>query len=170
MIRISLSIIFLGFAFGEAGPGTRAIQQRIECFDQPGGEGLSEVFTDSITDLSKYSFDEKISSCCATGTWILYADADFNTEDAGAASYWIYGDGTCLDVPDLFNNQASSLRYAGSRADWCFDSLNLYYGPYFNGYESEWIFKDTPDIGSVSAQSLIVSGGSSWTLYEGTRN
>ena len=161
-----------GFGFAVRQPNQtqnedgRTVQQKIECFDGAGGQGLSQVFADAITDLGKYSFDEKISSCCVTGTWILYTDADFNTGNQGAAMYWTYGDNTCLDIPDDFNNQASSLRFAGSRADWCFPSINIYSGPYFSG-ESNWYFKDTSNLGSIPAQSLIVNSGSAWTIYEG---
>ena len=147
---------------GHAG---QAIQQQLECYD---GAGLTTVFPDAISDLGKYGWDDKIISCCVTGTWILYTDTEFNNQDQGQPMYWTYGENTCLDLPDQFKNQASSLRYAGSRADWCFPSINLYYGPFFSGSESGWYFKDTPSLGDVvDVQSLIVSGEGAWTLYEG---
>ena len=166
MFRNFLVILHFGLTFSQHSQDEKAIQQKIECFDQLGCLGLSETFPDAISDLADYSFDEKISSCRATGSWILYADLNFNSEDVSMASYWIFGEDICLDVPDLFDNQASSLRFAGSKADWCFASINLYYGPYFSGYESEWIFKDQSSLGSIGAQSMIVSGSSAWTLHQ----
>ena len=164
---LSQLVLLLAPVLSQPLNSTRAIQQQLECFTQGGGGGLSEVFIDAISDLEKYSWDDKISSCCATGSWLLYTDKEYNNEREGVAMYWIYGENTCLDMPDRFNNQASSLRYAGSRADWCFPSINLYYGQYFSGVDSAWYFKDMPSLGSLAVQSLIVSGDSAWTLYEG---
>ena len=164
----SMILTLLGAVIARAVPSHagQAIQQQLECYD---GAGLSTVFPDAITDLGKYGWEDRITSCCVTGTWILYAGTEYNSQeqDQGQPVYWTYGDHTCLDLPDQFKNQASSLRYAGSRADWCFPSINLYSGPYFSG-SSDWFFKDTPSLGLVVAvQSLIVSGDGAWTLYEG---
>ena len=154
-----LLTFYFGFTIG-------AIQQKIECFDRLNGEGVPATYTDAIKNLGDYSFNEKITSCCATGSWILYADSYYNNRDASAPSYWIYGENNCKNVPDWFDNQASSLRFAGSKADWCFDSINLYYGPNFSGNRSEWFFKDKSSLGRMRAQSLIVNGDSPWTLYQ----
>ena len=167
MVKMLFFLLVLArFSEAKFNSSTKAIQQKIECFDGLNGEGSSEIFIDAITDLDKYGWDDRISSCCATGTWILYAESNFNNDQIGAASYWIYGDQICLNLPDGFGGEVSSLRFAGSRADWCFDSLNLYNGRYFSGAESVWVFHDISKLDKVPVESLIVNGGSAWTLYE----
>ena len=144
------------------------IQQHLKCYTKAGGEGQAKVFTDAHSDLANYTpWDDSISSCCGTGTWILHADKKYNNHyQDTAAVYKIYGHKICVNIPEELDNQVSSLRYAGSKADWCFPSLNLYYGPSFSGVDYAWYFKDMSNLGSVAVQSLVVNGDSAWTLYQ----
>merc|ERR1719312_748205 len=90
-------LTLLGAVLARAVPGHagQAIQQQLECYD---GAGLSTVFPDAITDLGKYGWEDRITSCCVTGTWILYAGTEYNSQeqDQGQPVYWTYGDHTCL--------------------------------------------------------------------------
>merc|ERR1712198_488472 len=93
-----------------------------------------------------YNWDNKITSCCFTGLWILYAEQNYNRASTGSSNWWAYGDYSCLDAPTPFNNVASSLRYAGGPADWKANTLSM------NFYDK--------------AKSLIVTGCQPWTIYE----
>ena len=126
------------------------------------------MFTDFHSDLAKYTgWDNKISSCCGTGSWILHVDKKYNNHyQDTAAVFKIFGLKICVNIPEELDNQVSSLRHAGSKADWCFPSINLYYGLHFSGVDSDWYFKDMSDQGRVTVQSLVVSGPSAWTLYQ----
>jgi len=139
--------------------------QQLDCYDLNNGGGSSYRFTDYTPNLGRYNWDNKISSCCFTGIWILYAEQNYNKASTGSSNWWAYGDFTCLDTPTPFNNIASSLRYAGA-PDWKADTLSLYFNDYFIGDE-EYMNKD---VGQLSypdrARSIIVTGCSPWTVYE----
>merc|ERR1719244_983220 len=125
----------------------RGADQFLDCYDyqNQGGNKLRSVHYTPY--LSRYNFDNKISSCCITGTWLLYAD-----------NY-------CVNVPSGFDNQASSLRYTGAPDSWTSDTLNFYLNEYFIGGE-EYTYGDTPQLNyNDQAKSLIVTGCSAWTLY-----
>merc|ERR1712142_830863 len=78
-----------------------------------GGDRIRAI--DYIPALRNYNFDNRIGSCCFTGTWLLYGEENYNSYNTGAANWWAYGDNYCLDVPAAFDNQASSLRFTRRR-------------------------------------------------------
>ena len=49
---------------------TRASSQTLTCYDYMGGGGDSVRAIDYIPALRSYNFDNRIGSCCFTGTWI----------------------------------------------------------------------------------------------------
>merc|ERR1712200_325042 len=109
--------------------------QYLDCYEYTnnGGERLRAI--DYIDNLVGYNFNNRISSCCFTGIWLLYADTNYNAMGTGAANWWQFGDNYCTDVPSGFENQASSLRYTGAPDAWTADTLNLYLNEFFIGGE-----------------------------------
>ena len=145
---------------------SRASSQTLTCYDYQGGSGDSVRAIDYIPALRNYNFDNRIGSCCFTGTWFLYAEESYNGYNTGSANWWAYGDNYCLDVPAAFDNQASSLRFTGAPDDWKYDTLNLYFNDYFIGDE-EFTYNDMTQLNYDNrAKSIVVTGCSSWTVYQ----
>ena len=139
--------------------------QYLDCYEYTnnGGERLRAI--DYIDNLAGYNFNNRISSCCFTGIWLLYADTNYNAGNTGASNWWQFGDNYCTDVPSGFENQASSLRYTGAPDAWTADTLNLYLNEFFIGGE-EYTYADIPQMNyNDQAESIIVTGCSAWTLY-----
>merc|ERR1712241_716081 len=144
----------------------KASSQTLTCYDYSGGGGDSVRAIDYIPALRNYNFDNRIGSCCFTGTWILYGEENYNSYNTGAANWWAYGDNYCLDVPAAFDNQASSLRFTGAPDDWKYDTLNLFFNDYFIGDE-EFTYNDMTQLNYDNrARSIIVTGCSAWTVYQ----
>ena len=89
---------------------SKASSQTLVCYDYNGGGGDSVRAIDYIPALRSYNFDNRISSCCFTGTWILYAEQNYNGYSVGSSNWWAYGENACMDTPAQFSNVASSLR------------------------------------------------------------
>jgi len=141
-------------------------EQYIDCYEFPNRGGRRLRLTDYAPALSKYNFDNIISSCCVTGIWLLYQDTNYNSANAGASSYYVYGDQYCVDLPQGFDNQASSVRYTGAPDDWRASTLNFYQNEYFIGGE-EFTYADITQLNyAKQAESIIVSGCDAWTLYD----
>ena len=145
---------------------TKASSQTLVCYDYNGGGGNSVRAIDYIPALRSYNFDNKISSCCFTGTWFLYAEETYNGYSVGASNYWAYGDNYCEDVPAPFDNMASSLRYTGAPDDWKYNTLNIYFNDYFIGDE-EFTHNDATQFNYDNrAASIVVTGCQPWTVYQ----
>ena len=154
------------FAAKTADNTAKATVQYLDCFDytNQGGERLRAI--DYIPALYNYNFDNRISSCCFTGIWLVYADEDYNERNVGAANWWAYGNNYCTNVPAAFDNVASSLRFTGAPDGWEFDVLNLYFNDFFIGDE-EYMYGDAAQMNYDNrARSVIVTGCSAWTLYQ----
>ena len=144
----------------------KAAAQVLVCYDYNGGGGDSVRAIDYIPQLRTYNFDNRISSCCFTGTWILYAEENYNKQSTGASNWWAFGDNYCIDVPSQFDNVASSLRFTGAPDDWKYSTLNMYFNDYFIGDE-EFTYNDMPQFNYDNrARSVIVTGCQPWTLYQ----
>jgi hypothetical protein len=154
------------YSLSAARSNSKATMQYLDCFDytNQGGERLRAI--DYIPALYLNNFDNRISSCCFTGIWLIYADEDYNERNAGAANWWAYGNNYCSNVPAAFDNQASSLRFTGAPDGWEFDVLNLYFNDFFIGGE-EYLYNDAAQLNYDNrARSVIVTGCSAWTLYQ----
>jgi len=112
-------------------------------------------------------FQDNVSSFCGTGVWLLYTDKDFiHAASKNVPWYFALAD-SCTDLWPGIDNSVRSLRYAG--AFWSFnaEAINLYEHINFAGeevicdgeYSDAW--QQFP-----STKSAIVTGNSSWTLYE----
>ena len=142
--------------------------QYLDCYDYSnnGGDRLRAI--DYIDSLTGYNFNDRITSCCFTGIWLLYSDENYNSNNIGASNWWQFGDNYCTNVPSGFDNMASSLRYTGAPDAWTADTLNLYLNEFFQGGE-EYTYADIPQMNyNDQARSIIVTGRSAWTLYEGS--
>ena len=53
-------------------------KQTVKCFDQFNGYGNSLTVKYPVSDLWTYNWDNKISSCCFTGFWLMYEYRDYN--------------------------------------------------------------------------------------------
>ena len=60
-----------------AAPGDRA-DQSLTCYEYWDQQGQYRTFTDYVDNLRDYGWDNRISSCCFTGIWILYDRANYN--------------------------------------------------------------------------------------------
>lgn len=96
--------------------GTKAISyQSAACYDQFNGYGSIFNIHDPINDLTYYGWDNRISSCCFNGFWLLYEDKNYNKYYPNAMVYYGYGDNHCRNFDEgfpSFNNRASSVRYS----------------------------------------------------------
>jgi hypothetical protein len=149
-----------------AAVAAKATAQYLDCFDynNQGGERFRAV--DYVPTLYTYNFDNRISSCCFTGIWLIYADDYYNENNVGAANWWAYGNNMCTNVPTGFDNAASSLRFTGAPDGWEYDVLNLYFNDFFIGGE-EFLYNDAAQLNyDDRARSVIVTGCSPWTLYQ----
>ena len=147
-------------------PALQGSSQALSCYSSGGGGGDVLRATDYIPDLGRYSFNNKIQSCCVGGVWVMYAGAGYNKDNPTASSWWVYGDYYCTNVPQGFENKASSLRFVGAPDDWKYDTLNLYFREFFIGDE-EFMYSDKSRlVNDNKARSIIVTGCSGWTLYQ----
>lgn len=163
----SAASISLGSRAAAAGNfSSKAASQVLTCYDYNGGGGDSVRAIDYIPQLRTYNMDNRISSCCFTGMWLLYAEENYNGYATGASNYWAYGDNYCEDVPAPFDNQASSLRFTGAPDDWKYNTINIYFNDYFIGDE-EFTYNDAPQFNYDNrAKSIIVTGCQAWTVYQ----
>jgi len=137
--------------------------QFLDCYDQ---SGYRFHATDYAPSLRAYNWDNRITSCCFTGIWMLYDEEDYNEYSTNAATWWAHGINNCIDVPQQFRNAASSLRFTGAPDDFLYDTLNLYFSDFFIGDE-EFMYTDMPLLNYDNrAMSLIVTGCTPWTLYQ----
>jgi len=140
--------------------------QFLNCYDNTNSGGDAIAATDYIDDLRNYNMDNRISSCCFQGIWILYEDTNYNKNNLGGMNWWAFGDNYCSNVPPQFDNAASSLRFTGAPDDMRYDTLNMYFNDYFIGDE-EFTYDDKPALNYDNrAKSIVVTGCNPWTLYE----
>ena len=143
----------------------RFVDQFADCYENSNQGGQRLHIDDYYSDLSLYNFNNRISSCCFTGIWLLYADANYNAYNTAAHNMWAFGDNHCMNVYSGFERTASSARYTGITDAWTEDSLNLYYNEYFIGGE-EYSLVDIPQTtNNDGTKSIIVTGHTDWTIY-----
>ena len=57
---------------------SKAEQQSATCYDYFGQQGQSCRITDYVPYLFSLGWDNKFSSCCFYGTWVMYGDSTYN--------------------------------------------------------------------------------------------
>ena len=65
------------FPAGKSAPGNKA-DQSLTCYEYWDQQGQYRTFTDYVEDLRSIGWDNRISSCCFTGIWILYDQINYN--------------------------------------------------------------------------------------------
>ncbi|KAK3893185.1 hypothetical protein Pcinc_002988 [Petrolisthes cinctipes] len=116
-------------------------------------------------DLATLGFDDKTTSVCAAGIWILYEHHDYNSGGFGAITP-VVSDSGCIDLPTDMVGKVSSVRQAGSPSDPARSSLTLY--SYTNYRSTEfYMTRDWPNLGAFNdeAYSAILTGSQPWTVY-----
>ena len=69
--------------FNVTSPGEKIAEkygtkQTVKCYDQFNGYGNSLELKYPVSDLWTYGWDNRISSCCFTGFWLMYEYKDYN--------------------------------------------------------------------------------------------
>ncbi|XP_059083004.1 uncharacterized protein LOC131880393 [Tigriopus californicus] len=139
--------------------------QYLDCYDYFGQSGQSIRLTDYAPSFSQLNFDNRISSCCFSGIWILY-DRDNYNPDLTSAVFNGWGEKYCVDMDSNFDNRASSARFAGAPDGYKYDTINLYTGNYFMGAE-QYYYDDAGHVNYDNlGRSAIITGCSPWTVYQ----
>merc|ERR1711963_285375 len=142
--------------------------QYVSCYDYFGQQGQSYRITDYVPDLRSSGWDNKFSSCCFYGTWVMYADSEYNERNPSAQAYSAWGENYCEDLrgSPSFDNQASSVRFVGAPDGYKYDTINLYEWDFYMGLE-QYAYGDAPTLNYDNlGRSAIVTGCTPWTLYE----
>ena len=149
-----------------SGVTSAATNQYTDLYDYTNQGGTRLRLTDYAPTLTGNNFDNRVSSLCVTGVWLLYADQNYNVNNIGASNYWLFGDNYCTNVPSQFSDKASSVRFTGAPDAWKADTLNIYVNDYFIGAE-EYTYGDITEFkNNDRTRSIVVTGCSPWTLYE----
>ncbi|CAL4117393.1 unnamed protein product, partial [Meganyctiphanes norvegica] len=166
MMKVLAVLLLAGVALARVPHNTRAVETT-RVFTDANMNGNYLDINDYVPDLGQYNFDNSIDSACVTGIWLYYENTEYN-KMAGRV-YWLHGIDFCGNFPNDYTDMISSVRFAGDPTNWQADTLTVYEGQYFTGNE----FYCTSDCGSLGnldldASSLIVTGTSPWTVYDGT--
>jgi len=111
-------------------------------------------------DLSQTQWNKRIYNTTSTGVWIYYDQINYNTWYPGQVT-WTHGIDKNFDMPAGF---ALSLRYAGSSDSYLEDGFTLYEGMFFTGADFYGNGDNYTEL-TPKANSLIITGLSSWTFY-----
>ncbi|XP_063599931.1 uncharacterized protein LOC134776163 [Penaeus indicus] len=131
----------------------------------PEQTGARLTTEDYLNDLLLQDFDDKASSYCVSGVWLLYERPNFDATGVGAAAA-VVGEGSCADAPPELSKKVSSLRQAGSPISPTRPSLTLYSRSRFRGQEL-YLTRNLSNFGPFKdeAYSAIVTGDIPWTVY-----
>ena len=113
-------ILFLGVFVGLAASSSKQV---LRCWDldgENGGDPGLVLEQDTAINLANFEwdFDNRISSCCGVGTWILYDYGYYNGiyghfHDASfVVTSQVSGSEFCTDLPANLTNKPSSIRYS----------------------------------------------------------
>ena len=69
--------------------GEYGTKQTVKCYDQFNGYGNSLTLKYPVSDLWTYNWDNKISSCCFTGFWLMYEYRDYNQFNSNVSFHYI---------------------------------------------------------------------------------
>ena len=77
-----------------------------------------------------------------------------------------WGENYCTDLSRYFDNLASSVRFVGAPDGYKYDTLNLYAYDNYAGDEQYFYWDSDTSPTDNFGNSAIVTGCSSWTVYE----
>ncbi|CAG0913388.1 unnamed protein product [Notodromas monacha] len=129
---------------------------------------IATLYAEYCGDLSQcfeVSLDNTISSARVFGIWLFYDGYSYGLND-DLDVIWVWGDDSYYDFERL-DNAVSSVRFVGPEADFLGDSVTLFSSEVFKAWEY-FIFEDMAQLPGWTyfTDSLIVTGSSTWTLYE----
>merc|ERR1711970_732863 len=137
----------------------------IELYTAVDGGGASVSITEYQHDLGIIGFDDLTRSMCGQGVWILYEEKNYNWTHHSWTNFFASGDYSCDDLPVTWQNQGSSIRYAGT-GELHDETITIYHSPDWAGGEIMFI-REEPFLGDYNneASSMIITGESAWTVY-----
>jgi len=125
--------------------------------------------THAVRNLSQLDerFYDEISSVCGTGLWLLYNENNFANHEKIHYGYHIAMVDGCSELYPEMDNKVRSVRFAGDTWTLNRPVVNLYEDVNFAGLE----YLSHVNMSDVKAtfsdtKSVIVTGTSSWTIYE----
>ncbi|TRY66957.1 hypothetical protein TCAL_03749 [Tigriopus californicus] len=141
-------------------------RSQVKCTEGFNQGGNAMVLVNNAANLGQFSFDNRASSCCFTGIWILYDLPNYNALDFNAIMYTGWGENMCTNFDGVFNKRASSARVGGAPDGYKYNTLNIFQGPFFMGDE-QFFYSDSAQFPVINfGQSLLVTGCSPWTVYQ----
>ncbi|CAG0884155.1 unnamed protein product [Darwinula stevensoni] len=161
-MKRSVGFLVLSLAMSLAQRQIATIYDRVNS-DESGAWSERDDYCPNFLNCDPNIGDDMISSSCIVGAWIFYSEYSYNYEGVGTVE-WNSGDGKCWNLQ--FNNQVSSMRYAGDTLNWKADTMNIYELELFSGLEF-YAVQDVPQLPEqlTTVGSLIITGRSDWTIY-----
>lgn len=119
--------------------------QYMTCYDYFGQGGSSYRVTDYISDMYSTGWNDRFSSCCYYGVWVLYEDRDYNERNTNAVAHAGWGENFCEDFDSAFNDRASSTRFIGAPDGYKYSTLSLFQYKGYMGLE-QYTYGDQPNL------------------------
>ena len=116
-LKLSILITFLAFVSAKKPYNSKSPQenrQKLTCYERYNHQGDSVVLSEYAPILDNYNFDNRASSCCFEGIWLLYDQEYYNTNNPNALAFQGWGENFCQDFDNGFTQVASSARYTGA--------------------------------------------------------
>merc|ERR1719244_233832 len=160
--RFLLLSLVAGLAAAQTGAPA---ENYLELYTQVEQVGASITITEYQHDLSVLGFDNLARSVCGQGVWILYAGVNYEAHRDGWDDVLAFSDYQCQNLPVTWQNEASSVRYAGT-GDLDDETLTVYHGHSYS-YGEIMFIREEPFFGDYNNEgsSLIITGESAWTVY-----
>ncbi|CAG0896828.1 unnamed protein product [Cyprideis torosa] len=142
--------------------------QVLQAFSQCDQLGEQTIINEHIPDLARINWDNYIQSVCAWGVWLFFEDPNYNGNTWDSARVeWVFGEGHCTNLATEFvRGRVRSLKYVGDIEDWFRDTITFFQHKLFMGTE----YYEVTDVADTRVwsrpKSLIITGDSSWSLYE----
>ena len=116
-LKLSILITCLAFVSAKKPYNSNSVQenrQKLTCYERYNHQGDSVVLNEYAPILDNYNFDNRVSSCCFEGIWLLYDQEYYNTNNPNALAFQGWGENFCQDFDNGFTQVASSARYTGA--------------------------------------------------------
>ncbi|CAL8128163.1 unnamed protein product [Orchesella dallaii] len=145
--------------------------RQVVLYDRTNYGGMSLTLTDYSFNLgTQYNYNDRAQSVCAIGIWIFYDDTSFGRGGSGRVQY-VSNTGSqqyCFNLGDSVRGKLTSVRYGGHVTGLVESTFTLFEYTWFKGVAEEKFTASKPSLSLSSRhQSIIITGTSSWTVYEG---
>jgi len=118
-----------------------------------------------VPNLDTSHWNNAIYSVKVTGTWLFYDHDNYNTGSNASMEYVSDVNQYSCHHLNSTGGKLTSVRSAGDKNDYRLNSLTLYKEEYFQDQE-EFTNGDLAYVKLRQHKSLIVTGNSTWTLYD----